>query len=103
MGKDKNEGPRLNVDGFVGTVMCMDWVYMPDGRLYRGIHGTISAMSDVEAVGWEAKGHNTANWLARIAGRTSSVNLMGCQVRMVIEGPAAAPSGSGVPDIYVVP
>lgn len=90
--------PRLNVKDFDGTVVTMDWVRMPDGRMYSGFRGKVTILSAEEAVGWVPTGHNSANWMARITGKRTSVNLMGCQVRVVIEGPHDSESG----DIYVV-
>lgn len=90
--------PKLNVVDFAGTVVTMDWIRMPDGRMYSGLAGRISIFSAKEAVGWEPTGHNSANWMARIQGAKTSVNLMGCQVRAVIEGDTASCG-----DIYVVP
>lgn len=82
--------PKLNVDGFEGIVMTMDWVTTPDGRLVRGYRGNVRILSAKAAAGFEPTGHNTANWLARIEGPMTSVNLMGCQVRQVFEGDLSA-------------
>jgi hypothetical protein len=81
MGKQK-----LNVEGFDGIVNTMDWVTMPDGEMYKSIRGKVSILSAQDAVGFEPTGHNSANWIARIDGPKSTVTLMGCQVRSVIDG-----------------
>jgi hypothetical protein len=92
--------PALSVKDFDGIVITMDWIRMPDSRQYTGFAGKVTALSAKEAVGWEPTGHNSANWLVRVAGPTSSINLMGCQVRLVIEGSAAHTESA---DIYRVP
>lgn len=82
-----------------GVVMAMDWVRMPDGRAYLGFQGDIGVASAKETLGWEPTGHNSANWFCRIVGKSTSVFLMGCQVRLVLEN--ANPESTT--DIYVVP
>ena len=94
--------PLLNVKNFHGCVVLHDWMRLPNGRMAIGFIGRVTVMSDTEAVGFEAKGHNSANWLARVEGATSSVNVLGCQIRGVIEGPARE-QPPGVSDFYVVP
>lgn len=95
--------PKLDVVDFSGVVIAHEWLTMPDGRLYRGVRGQVTVMSAQEAVGFEPTGHNSANWLARVQGPTVSVNLMGCQVRAVLEGPPDALDAMGMQDIFRVP
>jgi hypothetical protein len=79
--------PDLDVKTpFQGVVVTMDWVRMPDGKAYMSFRGMVSIMSAEDAVGWVPTGYNSANWLARVQGPTMSINLMGCQVRAVLEG-----------------
>lgn len=92
--------PKLNVDAFPGVVVTMDWIRMPGGQLFGSFKGTVSVMSANEAVGWEPTGHNSANWLVRIHGPKASVNLMGCQVRLILEGDHPYCDGA---DTYLVP
>ena len=78
---------KLVEDGATGVLLLMDWMTYPiDGASYLGFHGKLTVYSDSEAVGFEAKGHNTANWLARIEGETESLTVMGCQVRGFYQG-----------------
>jgi hypothetical protein len=77
--------PVLQVKGFKGTVITHNWIRGLDGVEYDQFYGTISVLSDTEVVGFEAKGHDTANWIARIEGETSSYNIMGCQVKCIIQ------------------
>jgi len=77
--------PRLNVDGFRGVVHLHNWIRWIDGQQYDSLVGYVRILSDEEATGFKATGHNTANWIARIEGEESSVNVMGCQVRAVFE------------------
>ena len=80
----------LERKGFKGTVILHDWITDPtDGEHYMGFHGTVSVFADTEVVGFEAKGHGTANWMARVEGPTSSINLMGCQVRAIAQSECA--------------
>lgn len=92
----------LDVKDFRGIVQLHDWFRAPDGKMYLAIAGKVTILSAKEAVGWEPTGHNSANWLARIAGDSSSINLMGCQVRLVYEGEIANPELRH-PDTYYVP
>jgi hypothetical protein len=84
----REQTTELDVTDFEATVMCMDWVGFTDGGLYKGFHGRVTILSAKEAVGFEPTGHNSANWFARVAGETTTVNLMGCQVRAVVQGSA---------------
>lgn len=92
--------PKFQVKGFSGTVTVRNWIRYQDGEQYDGFHGTVSLYTDVEATGFEAKGHDTANWIARIEGPSGdSVNLLGCQVTSVIQT-SKKPTGRS---ILVVP
>lgn len=76
------EGQRFNPKEFAGVVQLKHYAMMPDGKQYIGIAGSCSVISDEEMVGFEVKGGDTANWVMRIDGPTSSVNVLGCQIRM---------------------
>lgn len=65
----------------VGTLILMDWLEDVDGRDVKGYYGKVSIGADQNVVGFEAKGHNTANWVARVEGETEAIAVMGCQVR----------------------
>lgn len=79
---------------FAGTVVLKQWMHYPaDGRQYMGFWGKVSILSDEEAVGFKVQG-NESNWIARVQGETSSVNILGCQIRSIVEGPAAVPSSA---------
>lgn len=64
-----------------GTLILMDWMEDVDGHLVKGFYGDVYVSADVDTVGFEAKGHNSANWIARVQGTTEAVTVMGCQVR----------------------
>jgi hypothetical protein len=70
-----------------GTLILMDWMEDIDGRDVKGFYGKVSVAADEEVVGFEAKGHNTANWVARVEGENEAITLMGCQIRAFREGP----------------
>ena len=73
----------------IGTIILMDWIEDVDGRDVKGYYGLVSVGTDKEVVGFEATGHNSANWVARIEGPTGDViTVMGCQVRAFREGAA---------------
>ena len=91
--------PVIKASGVQGIVITMDWVRMPDGRSYLGFQGLVHILSAEDAVGFTPTGHNSANWFARIVGPKSAVNLMGCQVRAVLEGECLDANT----DIYAVP
>lgn len=73
----------FNVKGFDGAVQLKNYVMMPDGKNYLGVVGKVSILSDSEVVGFEVKGSETANWIARVEGSKGSVNILGCQIRLI--------------------
>lgn len=80
---------EISTMDFDGVVILMDWMDHPqEGIPVKGFIGKISVFTDEQALGIKATGHNTANWIARISGPTSSLNIMGCQVRGIYEGDA---------------
>lgn len=79
---DKAPEQRFNVKGFSGAVQLKQFALMPDGKQYIGISGKVSILSDEEMVGFKVSG-GESNWIARIDGEQGSVNVLGCQVRLV--------------------
>lgn len=69
------------------TVICMDWFSYTDGSLYKGFHGIVTVAAAEEVVGFVPTGHNSANWFATVKGTETTVHLMGCQVRAIVEEP----------------
>jgi hypothetical protein len=80
---ETKEKSNLVVQGFYGTVVLKDWLRWGDDKQYLGFYGRIYIYQDKEVVGFTVRG-NDSNWIARIQGATSSVNVMGCQVRGII-------------------
>lgn len=74
-------------------------MHAPEGRQYIGFYGKVSILSDMDLVGFNVSG-GESNWAARVAGETSSVNILGCQIRLVYEGHIAVPR---VQDFFIVP
>jgi hypothetical protein len=74
---------RFDAKNFDGIVHLKQYALMPDGKQYIGIAGKISVVSDQEMVGFEVKGGETANWVLRVDGEGGSVNILGCQVKLV--------------------
>lgn len=97
-GSTKAAKPHLIVDGFDGVVVMKQWLHHPDGRQYIGFIGKVSIISDENAVGFKVSG-GESNWIARVQGPTTSVNVLGCQIRGVYEG-SMCPTTS---DFLVVP
>lgn len=71
--------------GMVGTLVLHDWLTF-NGVPFKGFHGELTILGDTNVLGFEAKGHNTANWFAQIKGETASITVLGCQVRAFIQG-----------------
>ena len=95
--------PALQIKRFPGMVLTKNWIRWIDGRQYDGFVGTVSIYSDVEATGFKAEGHNTANWIARVEGPSGdSVNLLGCQVA-AIHQTSKKPPEAPQPTILAVP
>jgi hypothetical protein len=79
----RNTAQRFNAQDFTGIVHLKGFNMMPDGKQYIGIAGRVSVLRDEEVVGFEVRGGETANWICRIDGPNGSINVLGCQVRMV--------------------
>lgn len=84
----------FNVKGFDGAVKLKHYSMMPDGKNYIAVCGKVSILSDSEVVNFEVKGSETANWIARVEGPNGSVNILGCQVRMIHQ------FNDGIPDNF---
>ena len=83
MPRDK---PTLTATDFEGTVFLKHYLHFLDGRQYVAFHGRCTVYSDKDAVGFEAKGGETANWIVRVEGARGSMNILGCQIRAVYQG-----------------
>lgn len=94
--------PQFNTKGFTGIVQMKTYNLMPDGRQYVGVAGKVSILADADVVGFEVKGSETANWIARVQGPTGSVNILGCQIRMVHQFDGELPPTPG-DHFYQVP
>ncbi len=93
---------RFNTEGFAGIVQLKQYALIPDGRQYLGIAGDVSILRDEDIVGFKVSGGETANWIARVNGRSGSVNILGCQIKMVHQFDAGL-SDTLVRDFYRVP
>lgn len=93
---------RFDVSGFTGIVQLKQFALMPDGRQYIGVVGKVSIHRDEDVVGFKVAGGETANWIARVEGPGGTVNILGCQIKMVHQYddglPAELPK-----DFYPVP
>lgn len=77
-------------DPIYGTVHLTDWIGSPRGKVI-GVTGEILVTSDEDHVGFRARGHNSANWIAVVTGETEKWHIFGCQVRAIVEHPRNAP------------
>jgi hypothetical protein len=82
---------RFDPTDFTGIVQLKQYAPFPDGRQYIGVAGQVSVIKDEEMIGFEVRGGETANWLLRVDGPTGSINILGCQVRMVHQFDGAMP------------
>lgn len=90
MGAAKKQ-QRFDPSGFTGVVQLKNYALMPDGRNCIAVAGKVSVLSDQEVVGFEVKGGDTANWICRVDGPTGSVNILGCQIKLVHQFDGALP------------
>lgn len=88
--------PKLNATDFPGTVFLKHYQQFIDGRNYLGFHGRCTVLSDKDAVGFEAKGGETANWIVRVEGARGSMNILGCQIRSVYQGDEVGDSNADI-------
>lgn len=79
----ENPAQRFDVKEFTGIVQLKNYAVMPDGRNCIGVAGKVSVLSDEEVVGFKVKGGDTTNWICRVDGPNGSINILGCQIRMV--------------------
>lgn len=78
-----------NMEKFEGAVVLKDWMLMPGSdRSTKGFCGIVSILEASQMTGFDV-GKNEANWIARIESDDGdeSVNIPGCQVRGVLQGP----------------
>lgn len=74
---------RFNSQDFTGLVQLKQYAPAPDGHQYIGFAGRVSVLRDQDVIGFEVRGGDTANWLCRIDGPSGSINVLGCQVKLV--------------------
>lgn len=76
--------PKLQPQGFYGTVLFKEWFKWIDDKQYHGVFGKIFVSVDKEAVGFTTRGNN-ANWFIEIQGKKTSMSMLGCQIRGIIK------------------
>lgn len=86
--------PKYNTTNFDGAVLLKHYAMMPDGKNYIGIVGKVTVLGDSEVVNFEVRGSETANWIARVEGPSGSVNILGCQIRLIQQ------FNDGIPDNF---
>lgn len=57
------------------------WFFGPDGRQYRGVHGTVTGIMDADATLGLKTNRNSTNWYVQCG----KVLLAGCQVHYVVQ------------------
>lgn len=91
-----------------GAVILKDWLTVPTtGRQVKAVAGVIEVLHQDGLVGFHVKG-NESNWVARVTGLSTTVYVLGCQIRAFVEqhhgqntSVAHAPSGMDS-DVWVV-
>lgn len=94
---------RFDSSNFSGIVQLKQFAPMPDGRQYIGLAGKVSVLQDSEVVGFEVKGGDTANWICRVDGPTGSINVLGCQIKLVHQFDGGLPDSLDSGHCYRVP
>ncbi len=94
---------RFDSKEFTGIVQLKQFAPMPDGRQYIGIAGKVSVVQDTEVIGFEVKGGDTANWGCRVDGPNGSVNILGCQIKLVHQFDGGLPESLDSGHYYRVP
>lgn len=90
---------HYNVTGFTGIVQLKNYAVMPDGRQYIGVAGKVSVLRDKDVLGFEVTG-GEANWGCRIDGATGSINVLGCQIKLVHQFDGGLPADLGNANAY---
>jgi hypothetical protein len=86
--------PLLNRRDFHGALLLIDFIPLPSGGNVRGLIGTVSVLSAVEALGFDVNDRDS-NWCALVAGPTTSIVVPGCKVYSIFTLPdGARPSNS---------
>lgn len=74
-------------DGLVGCsvgksalITCDAWFYAPDGKMYRGVFGTIKAVHDSAVVLGVRTNARSTNWYIEIG----CMMIAGCQIHYVV-------------------
>lgn len=81
---DGGNAVKLQVQKFHGAVILKQATWWPTGHTYHTFIGTVSVLEGKDALGFEVK--DDSNWFARIEGERGSINIPGCQVKMVLQG-----------------
>jgi hypothetical protein len=74
--------PKVDTEGFYGTVVLKDWMPTMDERMVRRVTGICRVVRDAD-FGLKVKG-SESNWGIRVAGAETSWTILGCQIRAVI-------------------
>ncbi len=86
---------------FYGAVLLQNYISTPYGGQVLGIVGDCSVLEDKEALGFEVNARDS-KWLVRVAGRTMSVSVPGCQIRLVMAFPKDG-AATNHADYWVIP
>lgn len=92
---------NLKTQDFAGVVLLKNFRLFPDGRQYIGVEGSVSIMEGKAALGFDVK--DESNWIARVEGPKTSVNIPGCQVAIVFEGDEYVDTDPAKAEYFVVP
>lgn len=96
MGENEKKQTNYQTEKFEGVVIVKDFMlaqFPGETDTFLGFSGKVSILRDQDIVGFKTEGNANANWIARVEGETHSINILGCQIKAVIEGPNSEDDG----------
>lgn len=72
-------------------ITCSAWFYAPDGKLYKGVWGTLKNIVEAKEAFGFIPSRSHANWFIEVG----NVVITGCQVNYLVQCPVA-------PDMKIV-
>lgn len=66
--------------GSTALITCDNWFYAPNGRIYRGVFGTVKSISNAEQALGIKVNSRSADWFVEIG----NMIIAGCQIHYAI-------------------
>jgi len=73
-----------------GTVVLKEWMRWLDDKQYLGFYGVVKIVENKDVLGFTMRGQDSS-FTAVISGKQSKVNVLGCQIRAIIESESLLP------------